>query len=448
MRRTLGVRVWLCVVVLGLGLCVVFSVCVLLIPRDQASPNDTALEISDPGVVVPSSSPMIDPAVTVVDTLPQLPRLDFPPGSVEEACKLNEFPLYWVAYKEGTRVEVHKSALESVECRTALENSIKTINPYLWGARTYEHRAFAFIVLDEPLSFERIFTDPSGDLVRVQDALSRPECSLKGEKNNQELKDICHAESFFNYAIINHLCFGGGYVRTNWPEYYRAEDNPTLKQDRVMWKQSLEVAWLREKCEKIDPKLKITEVHPSLYELMSSPRNFFDDSTMRLHTQELLIRLAAKFGDDAAGLTEGRWGRVRSGGGYKFGRFAELLDSKEWESLIRAGAYWRAYNGKWSDRELSIDNFFSAFNLLAKSDIPSRERHDEIQFDWRAVVQHLCVPIYERPIDEEQMGIKRVDLQSCKEIVHEIRQKGITFPLLISTVDKFERVALELGVYE
>jgi len=303
-------------------------------------------------------------------------------------------------------------------------------------------------VLDEHLSFERIFFDPSGDLIRVQDALSRPECSLKGEKNNQELKEICHAESFFNYAIINHLCFGGGYIRRNWSEYYRAEDNPTLEQDRVMWTQRLEVAWLREKCEKIDPKLKITEIHPSLYELMSSPRNFFDDFTMRLHTEELLIKLAAHFGDDAARLTESRWGHGPPGGGYRFGRFAELLDSKEWESLIRAGAYWRAYDGKWSDRDLSIENFLSAFNLLANFDSPSREQHDEIQFDWQAVVQHLCVPIYERPVDEEQMGIKRVDLQSCKEIVHEIRQKGFTSAPLIRTLDKFEQVALELEVYE
>ena len=436
---------WLWGAGIGLGLIAVTVVCAFLVKQNRTSTNSDALEISKPRVVGTPLSPTVDSAVA--ESPPQLPHLDFPTGSIEGACGVNEFPLYWVAYEEGTRVEVHKSALESVECQTALENSIKTVNPYLWGARTDEHRAFAFVVLDEPLTFERIFTDPTGDLARVQDALSRPECLLKGEKNNQELKEICHAESFFNHAIINHLCFGGGYWRRNWPEYYSAEDNPTLEQDRVMWKQSLEVAWLGEKCEKLDPTLKITEIHPSLLELMPH-RSFLDDSTLRFHTEQLLVKLAARFGDDAAALTERRLGFGPPGGGSEYGKFAELLVSEEWQSLIKAGATWRAYDTKWSVKALSIENFLRAFNLLAKFDSPSRKQHNEIQLDWQAVVQHLCVPIYERPIDEEQMGIKRVDLQSCKEIVHEIRQKGITLPPLITTLDKFEQVALELGVYE
>ncbi|MDE0644699.1 MAG: hypothetical protein OXH84_00465 [Gammaproteobacteria bacterium] len=51
------------------------------------------------------------------------------------------------------------------------------INPYHWNDDT-DNRAFAFVVIENPLTFERIFTDPVGDLARVQDALSRSECKL------------------------------------------------------------------------------------------------------------------------------------------------------------------------------------------------------------------------------------------------------------------------------
>lgn len=435
---------WLYGAGIGLVLALVAVVCVLFVTNNRTAP--TALETSKPSAV-DSSLPTTEPTVTEVDTPPQVPGLDFPVGSVEEACELNEFPSYWVAYEKGTRGEVQNRALESIECQTALENSIKTSNPYLWNGRTHEQRAFAFVELDEPLTFERIFSDPAGDLARVQDALSRPECLLKGEKKNWELKETCHAESFFNYALINHLCFDEGYWRRNWPEYYSAEDNPTLEQDRVMWKQSLEVAWLGEKCEQLDTTLKITEIHPSLLELMPH-RNFLDDGAMRFYTEDLLTKLAARLGDDAAGLTERRLGLGPPGGGGQYGKFAELLFSEEWQSLIKAGATWRAYDTQWSVKELSMENFLRAFSLLARFDNTSREQHDEIQFDWQAVVQHLCVPTYERPVDEEQMGIKRVEYSTCKEVVHEIRQKGITFPPLLKMLDKFEQIALELDVYE
>ena len=432
----------------GIGLGLVAVVCVLLYAtNDRTTPDSKTLKVKETSAVPPSDPPTVESTVAMGNTPPQFPRLDFPVGSVEEACALNEFPSYWVAYEKGTRGEVQNRALESVECQTALENSIKTSNPYLWNGRTHEQRAFAFVELDEPLTFERIFSDPAGDLARVQDALSRPECLLKGEKKNWELKEICHAESFFNYALINHLCFDGGYWRRNWPVYYSAEDNPTLEQDRVMWKQSLEVSWLGEKCEQLDTTLKITEIHPSLLELMPH-RNFSDDDAMRFHTEDLLTKLAARLGDDAAGLTERRLGFGPPGGGGQYGKFAELLVSEEWQSLIKAGATWRAYDTQWSVKELSMENFLRAFNLLARFDNTSREQHDEIQFDWQAVVQHLCVPTYERPVDEEQMGIKRVEYSTCKEVVHEIRQKGIIFPPLVKMLDKFEQVALELDVYE
>lgn len=130
--------------------------------------------------------------------------MDFPRGSIEAECDLNEFPLYWTA--DGMRRGVPAETLASEECRIALETHINGINPYLWD-RTIDPTPFALVVLDEPFTFERVFADPSGDMIRMQDAMSRPECLLKGDERNWELKETCHAESFLNYALIHHFCF-------------------------------------------------------------------------------------------------------------------------------------------------------------------------------------------------------------------------------------------------
>lgn len=144
MRRIVRGRGLLWVVGIGLGLCVVISVCVVLVTHNRASLDSQASETFEPGVVVPSSSPTTESVVTAVDTPPQIPRLDFPPGSVGDACGLNEFvpynfddpdnEYYWP--KSPHDKDVKLVALESEICQLALENHVNTINPYLylWGA--------------------------------------------------------------------------------------------------------------------------------------------------------------------------------------------------------------------------------------------------------------------------------------------------------------------------
>ena len=114
---------WLWIAVIGLGLAVVAVICVLLIPRNQAPLDSTALETSEPIADVPSTSPTIEPAVAVIDTPSQLPRLDFVPGSVEEACGLNELPTYSAGVSYGTiiaKTRDRPKALESEDCQAAL----------------------------------------------------------------------------------------------------------------------------------------------------------------------------------------------------------------------------------------------------------------------------------------------------------------------------------------
>ena len=467
---------WSC----GLGLVLVGGI-FFVFWRAPSNSSDAVSNIDPPVSELKVTDTLVSAEVPhiAVKTGPTLPPLDFLPGSVEEACGLNQFPPYRYREEDGSRpantpfnteqnliylksVGDNRSAytlfdpardwlpMKSEECRSALEQHINTINPYLWGA-TYENRQFAFVVLEEPLTFERIFTDPTGDLNRVLDALSRPECLLETDGKNWELKESCHAEAFLNYALINRFCY-----EPYWPDdprqelaiprdgvfrrsrtYYR--DNPNPEQDRYMWKQELEDDWIRRKCKALNPTLAFTpEQYPILHELVMS---FGDLEGGHKNVRELLIEQAARLGDDAAGLTTRVYKELSHSyneEGYKFGRFAELFNDGALGKLV-------------SKQEPSADRFLQIFNMLARFTSRKPDPRDELEFDWEWVARQLCAPPYKniyRSRGRHVVLLENVDHLSCQEVVHEIRQSGTTFRPLLDVLDKFEEVALELEVYD
>ena len=451
MKPSVWVRGWLWVVSIGLVLCVVVGVCVFFTTLNRATPNMVALEIGNPSVVVTSSSPTIESAEAVVDTPPQLPRLDFAPGSVEEACGFNELPTYSFSDVYDSITEKnrdHAKVLESDECRTALEAQMSANNPqhFLVSGLPYSFSLAELVILEDPLTFERIFADPTGDLLRVQDALSRPECLLTGDETNWELQENCHADALLNYAFVNLFCFGEGIENRIRPvDKGKDYSNPyrehlTPEEDRMLWKQDLEDSWVVAKCGALDPTLDFTtEHHPELHALVMSWRNVPENSFSK-GAVTLLVELAARLGDEAAGLSQTDFsldtiGDNFRGEGYMFGRIYNLVGNGDWSWVFK--------------EEPSADRFLEAFHVLARLDSPKSDHRDEIDFDWELVTRHLCEPPYFE--DTSFSGpklVEDVEHSSCKEIVHEIRQKGITFPPLVKVLDKFEQIAIELDVYE
>ena len=277
-RSRSRLRIWLAS--LGTGLCMLVLVCVLVYYiHGRPSLETPTLEVDKRNVVVSSSLNTTAPTVVIVEAPPPVPRLDFLPGSVEESCGLNEFPprVGYYDYEDHERSSWSNTpfndegewiALESKECRTALESHIDSINPYLWGRSTGNVSPItpmAFVILADPLTFGKIFADPVHDFALVQDALSRLECMPKGEETNWELKESCHADAFLNYALVHRFCFDKG-IDNRERTYYWKSDNPTPEQDRFMWKQSLEDAWVRRKCEGLNQSSRLTsEQNPELY---------------------------------------------------------------------------------------------------------------------------------------------------------------------------------------
>ena len=435
---------WLWGAGFGLVLTVVVVVCVFLDTQNRTLSTPVAKEISKPNADIPSAQPTAKLLGTAVETQPQLPHLDFPPGSVEEACGLNGLPTYSIRVSYGTIIAKtldRTKALESDACQTALEAHMSAMNPQQYLSGAPESASLAeLVVLDEPFTFERIFADPDGDLTRVQDALSRPECLLEGDESNWELKETCHAEALLNYAFVNLFCFGGGIKSRIRPvERSVSYFNPTLEQDRILWKQDLEDSWMTAKCAALDPTLELSGEHyPLLHAIVIS----LDDTKRTPFSKgsdALLVELAARLGDDVAGLSQivisgdGAW-RFQ-GAGYKFGRISNLVEMGEWSRFA-------------VKKVPSTDRFLKAFYLLAKLDSPKSDPQYEIEFDWEFVARHLCEPPYFYHTLSSVQPVENREHSSCKEIVHEIRQKGITFPPLVKVLNKFEQVAIEVGVYE
>ena len=222
-------------------------------------------------------------------------------------------------------------------------------------------------------------------------------------------------------------------------------EHPTPEEDRILWKQDLEDSWMGEKCAVLDPTLDFTaERYPELHALVISWRDerkpLWSRKDETRGPEALLIELAARLGDDAAGLSETvfKFDHYRlKVAGYKFGRINKFVGNGEWSQFT-------------FKESPSADRFLQTLHMLARLDSPKSDPRNEINFDWEFVARHLCEPPYFEypPFTNGPKLVENGEHSSCKEIVHEIRQKGISFPPLVKMLDKFEQVALELGVYE
>ena len=263
-----------------------------------------------------------------------------------------------------------------------------------------------------------------------------PECILKhNSESNWELTESCHADSIMNYALINRYCFHNG-VSQRPLTYYWDRANFTSEQDRFMWKQALEGAWIEKKCAELAPDLQLTtKLNPDLIKLLVSI-----DNPMRLKgTVATLIELAARLGDKAAGLTQGYFipssSIVYLEHGSGFGRLKGTFSSRSWKELQ-------------SKKSPSVERFLQTFQLLA--DI----RQTQTELNWDLLVQHLCKPPYEEPnrtfhrLSELEDQEESDEPRSCRTVVNELYFEELISGPVLEVVDQFERTALDLELYD
>ena len=415
------------------------------IPPDQPAilPNSLIASSSTPTATIAATDPVIPALVS-----PKLPPVDYPPGSVGEACEVNEFPSFdWYSNLdsdirrslENHPYDLMNEKLKKEKCLTALERHIYSINPYVWKASNEKNLAFSFVVIDNPMTFERIFTDPVGDFARVQEALARPECQLgKDAKSNYQLNKKCHADAIHNYALVLRHCYKEHHIfptfTTEHPTSMVIDAKPTPKptpeEDRYRWIQRLERDWVRIKCYSLDRTLNLnselhTELSRQIQAIMPAPT---PPSRIYKSVNAGLIELAARLGDAAAGLTKPFF---YSEEGYQYGPLAGWF----------ASFYEPTQLG--SKHQPSVERLQQLVLLFERRFLANNG--EVIKFDHEALVRHLCTPPYDPPFGSDQDHVS--DPPSCRDIITELRQKPISSSIL-EAIDTFEDVAMRLDVYE
>ena len=441
----------LCLVFLGLGIFLWLS-----FPR--SAPNErqtitpkTNLSVS-PALTAPLATVVDPPTPTLIGA--PLPPVDYPPGSIGDACKVNDYPpsVGYFDLDRETRRNLDNSPYDrngkwklEERCHAALERHMNPINPYLWGT---EHEpqsnlsAFALVNVDNPVTFERIFTDPVGDFALVQEAFTRPECQLGTDAEpNWELYESCHAKAILNYALLTRFCYGDGVINRPKKFYWKSfGDNPTPEQDRSVWIQRLEAAWVRKKCKSLDSNLKLQlPLHTVLRQQIQALQGSDDNGTWgEKNLIGALIDLAARLGDPTAALTQpidhspsgdligidlGNWYYEA---GYKYGPFAEWF-TRDFRP-----------DDLFTKHPPSLERLYVFLELFAENLSAADGREMKINHD--VLVQHLCTPPY---VDEDTVP----EPPSCREIITELRQKP-SDPAMLEWIANFEDVAMRLDVYE
>ena len=437
-----------------------------------------------PDTSVPSSKRSVEPSTIEGrpnNTIDKLQNKDTSStkelfGNMWEICGISEFPSE--IGKAKTFVFDQKFEI-SDECSTALATHVLSINPFkehiarLFGSG-YE---FSLFVLENPMTYARVFSDPTGDLERVINALSRSECKLEQNGKNWELKESCDADAFTNYAVFYKTCHGWTGISQARYYFYSQQDtfvensSETITTDEI-WKGFLERAWVDKHCSTFDPELELSSMNrPRVFEQLVSLHtlnypNTRDDRELLSskdpqsaglldidYAYAALLKLGARLGDEAAALTrEGRY----------VGVFSTTFMNPTWKSFEE-------------EEKLSKDKIRKALNLAVILE------GDGVNVDWNWLVNSVCTS--QSSVDIEQctscrslinsiymdftsdLGTRPATLSDARQflsseeiekILDEVIQKISIGEIMTSedkkrfllALDRFSEVAMSLDVYE
>ena len=397
-------------------------------------------------------------------------------GNMWDICGISKFP----SEIERAKTFVFDQNFEiSDECSTALATHVLSINPFKEHISSslgsgYE---FSLFVLENPMTYARVFSDPEGDLERLINAMSRSECKLEQNRKNWNLKESCDADSFTNYAVFYKTCHGRTGI--SQARYYFYSQQDTLVENssesnstNEIWKGFLERAWVDKHCSTFDPELELSSVNrPRIFEQLVSynmvnhpnardirerlrskdPRMAANIDVANFYTS--LLKLGARLGDEAAALT---WE------GKDVGVFSTTFRNPRWKSYKE-------------EEKLSKDKIRKALDLAVILE------GDGVNIDWNWLVNSVCK--YRSAPESEQSTSCRslintiymdftsdsgkqpatlsearqyLSSEEIEKILDEVIQKisiGEVLPSedqkrFLLALDKFSEVAMSLDVYE
>ena len=446
---------------IGLGVVLVYVLLVLLFVFNAA--NKTPLTTTaDPSVVELVDSQRWSSEVKDVLGGDLLEFVDADWGDVWDRCAIDQY-IHPTEDLEAARSFVQDLILTS-ECLEALDPHVRYSNPFTrYGSASRGFYEFSLIHLENPMVYERVFSDPTGDLEKVLDALWSPECLWEhssdddsagkfsdllpspfdiGNVSNStrsafikettrakwELKDTCHAESFANYAAFFDACYresAFGYFLKLQSHF--AGHLLTRKQTSSIWKNYLGQRWVETQCQQFEPSVELSLVqypykYPQVLQIgllrsnfrssnQFNPYDLRDEDTL----YNALLSFGAQFGDEAA--------------------------SFSYDAIFyRINQPWRFFvDGLRESKTLNMERLQTAIDLVSALD------RAELDYDLEWLVDHTCN--VDRPLNEDSEAQK--EQLSCKSLINELHINLDTLAhTKLQTLTKIERVAIELDVYE
>ena len=138
-------------------------------------------------------------------TLPTLPQVE-PMISPE----VKEPPSVW--YGPVTIADLIEECPEPLWDSTLSEKCLSMLEPFFIDLPFVPENGFQWLIFPQRMTYRRIFENPERDRELVLAALQRPECRFEdGDKGiRADLRESCHAESFYVMASYAAICFSKG----------------------------------------------------------------------------------------------------------------------------------------------------------------------------------------------------------------------------------------------
>ena len=448
----------------------VAAIVVVIIVFSQKPPNlpETTIEVVK---VAPVSTPLGDPPKTKLVNQQKQPAQQVTIKDLIQECPE---PFVWGYNGFGVLSE---------QCVSMLE-------PFFIDLPYIPQDGFQWLNFPDRITYRRIFEDPQQDRELVFDALSRAECRFEdGEMIRPDLRETCHAESFYVYSSFVQVCDGYLDSRDLHGDYdlYDSRDvnHPTaqlwerhieeiateadgnlntaqysrLKQD--VWHTALATHWYRRKCNEYDLSsivLGSDEQDLEYFNILSAIATrlgiypelggnhlggiFYPNP----NTYRFFSVIAAHLGDYSATLlysrARKRYDIVDSSlvhANHKLHPWMKHFSSAaNLASFGTLGGDLPNHGAIWGDMEYNKD-----YVQFVDRSIKGLLALDEagVEYDFAALVDHLC-----RRLTKHEKDKSNRDL-SCQVAVDELNaEKKVSFQKGLK-LDEFKKIALELGVW-
>ncbi|MDE0094254.1 MAG: hypothetical protein OXO49_07135 [Gammaproteobacteria bacterium] len=365
-------------------------------PESQPVPHTITLTIG-------SLDPVISTDTTYFDTVDR--------ETILQVCDIPNWPdqiSYWEIITE-------LPDLISKECELAFDR-------YLDSNGLGQDGVFQLLSTENPMSYHRVFANPSRDRGLVLDALSKEECRLDStDLVRLDLKDTCHAQAFANHMQFLRLCHAENnpaislmddmktvdFLRTLKGDPQNQLKIDTKEMTHDTWIKYLENKWVNTECNKYrDNKQLFTLVknrHSQAHEWLHSIATRLGEDQ---HWDDLKVSpvlntlraISARLGDEWAMIT-----------------YTPAEINKQWYKFIQ-------------HEQIGLTQFKDGIELVVLlQDL-------NIEINWKRLVQHLCT--------------RKDDGLDCQLMLEQLNTEVAAHDTQrLNILDNIERVALELNIY-